>query len=75
LFCLVLGKFNLQVCITAQTIIFSGKEIIVFQKLTPLIVLAMFAAGAYFMIKGMHHASKVHQAKPAKKPKIEIIKQ
>jgi hypothetical protein len=47
----------------------------VFQKLAPLIVLALFATGAFFMIRGMHHASKVHKAKPAKKPKIEIIKQ
>jgi hypothetical protein len=28
-----------------------------FQKFTPLIVLAMFAIGAYFMIQGMHEAT------------------
>jgi len=30
-----------------------------FQKFAPLIILAMFAAGAYFMVKGMHHATKL----------------
>jgi uncharacterized protein (UPF0333 family) len=34
-----------------------------FQKLTPLIVLALFIAGMYFMIKGMDNA--VAMAKPA----------
>ncbi len=30
-----------------------------FQKLTPLIVLAMFAIGAYFMMQGMHQATQL----------------
>jgi uncharacterized protein (UPF0333 family) len=41
-----------------------------FQKLAPLIVLAMFATGAYFMIKGMHHATKLADPKAAKKVKV-----
>jgi len=41
-----------------------------FQKLAPLIVLAMFAAGAYFMIKGMHHAT--HLADPKKGKKLKV---
>jgi hypothetical protein len=30
-----------------------------FQKLAPLIILAMFAIGAYFMLQGMHHATNM----------------
>ena len=41
-----------------------------FQKLAPLIVLALFAAGAYFMVKGMHHATKLADPKQAKKIKV-----
>ncbi len=37
------------------------------KKLTPLIVLAMFAAGAYFMMKGMDNA--VHMTKTKKEVK------
>ena len=36
-----------------------------FQKLTPLIVLALFATGMYFMLKGMDNA--VAMAKPTEK--------
>ncbi len=43
-----------------------------FQKLTPLIVLAMFAAGAYFMVKGMHHATKL--ANPKKSQTLKKVK-
>jgi len=35
-----------------------------FQKLAPLIILALFAVGAYFMIKGMDNA--VQMGKPKK---------
>jgi hypothetical protein len=34
-----------------------------FQKIAPLIVLAMFAIGAYFMIQGMHNATQMAQSK------------
>ncbi|WP_295419875.1 hypothetical protein [Sulfurovum sp.] len=34
-----------------------------FQKLAPLIILAMFAAGAYFMVKGMHNATNMAKVK------------
>jgi hypothetical protein len=34
-----------------------------FQKLAPLIVLAMFAIGAYFMIQGMHNATNMSKNK------------
>lgn len=37
------------------------------KKLTPLIVLALFAAGAYLMIKGMDNA--VEMTKPKKETK------
>ena len=37
-----------------------------FKKLTPLIVLALFATGMYFMIQGMDNA--VELSKPASKP-------
>jgi len=33
------------------------------QKLTPLIVLFLFAIGAYFMIQGMHHAVNMTKSK------------
>jgi len=36
-----------------------------FQKLAPLVVLAMFAIGAYFMIQGMQNATNMA------KPKLE----
>ncbi len=36
------------------------------QKFTPLIILALFAIGAYFMVKGMHHATKLADPKVAK---------
>jgi len=38
-----------------------------FQKLAPLIILAMFAIGAYFMVQGMHSAT--HMAKSKKESK------
>jgi len=38
-----------------------------FQKIAPLIVLAMFAIGAYFMIKGMHQATKLANPQTVKK--------
>ncbi len=38
-----------------------------FQKIAPLIVLAMFAIGAYFMIKGMQHATKLADPQTVKK--------
>ncbi len=34
-----------------------------FQKIAPLIVLAMFAIGAYFMIQGMHNATQMAKSK------------
>jgi len=37
-----------------------------FQKLAPLIVLAMFAAGAYFMVQGMKNATDMADPKKAK---------
>ena len=39
-----------------------------FQKLAPLIVLAMFAIGAYFMMQGMNNATNMAKSKK------EIIK-
>jgi len=41
----------------------------VLQKLTPLIVLAMFAIGAYFMIEGMKSATNMAKPKAPSKPK------
>ncbi len=35
-----------------------------FQKIAPLLILALFAVGAYFMIQGMKHAT--HLADPQK---------
>jgi hypothetical protein len=35
-----------------------------FQKIAPLIVLAMFAVGAYFMLQGMHNATNMAQSRP-----------
>ncbi len=35
-----------------------------FQKLAPLIVLALFVIGAYFILQGMNHA--IDMAKPKK---------
>jgi len=34
-----------------------------FQKLAPLIVLAMFAIGAYFMMQGMNNATNMTKSK------------
>jgi len=34
-----------------------------FQKIAPLIVLVMFAAGAYFMMQGMHNATHMAKSK------------
>jgi hypothetical protein len=34
-----------------------------FQKIAPLIILAMFAVGAYFMIQGMHSATQMAKSK------------
>ncbi len=39
------------------------------QKLAPLIVLAMFATGMYFMIKGMDNA--VEMTTPGKKSEVK----
>ena len=39
------------------------------QKLTPLIVLAMFAVGAYFMIQGMKNATEMAKPKEVKETK------
>ena len=41
-----------------------------FQKIAPLIILALFAIGAYFMVKGMHHATKLADPKAAQKVKV-----
>ena len=38
-----------------------------FQKLAPLIVLAMFAVGAYFMVQGMKNATEMADPTKAKK--------
>ena len=40
--------------------------LIMFQKLTPLIVLAMFAVGAYFMVQGMKNATEMADPKKVK---------
>ncbi len=45
-----------------------------FQKLTPLIVLAMFAVGAYFMIQGMKNAADMADPKKAKAVKKADVK-
>jgi len=34
-----------------------------FQKLAPLLVLAMFAVGAYFMVQGMQNATDMAKSK------------
>jgi len=39
------------------------------QKLTPLIVLGMFALGAYFMIDGMKSATNMAKPKTPSNPK------
>jgi uncharacterized protein (UPF0333 family) len=39
------------------------EEIGMFQKIAPLIILAMFAVGAYFMIQGMHSATAMAKSK------------
>ena len=38
-----------------------------FQKLAPLIILALFATGLYFMIQGMDNAVEMTKSKPATK--------
>ena len=43
------------------------KERTMFQKFAPLIILAMFATGMYFMMQGMDNAVKM--AKPEKETK------
>jgi len=40
-----------------------------FQKITPLLVLALFVTGMYFMIKGMDNA--VEMTTPGKKSEIK----
>jgi hypothetical protein len=40
-----------------------------FQKLAPLLILAMFAIGAYFMIQGMHSAMDLSDHKKVKAQK------
>lgn len=42
-----------------------------FQKLAPLIVLAMFAIGAYFMVQGMHNATEMATPKKIQDEKGE----
>jgi len=37
-----------------------------FQKLAPLLILALFAIGAYFMINGMHNAMDLTDHKKVK---------
>jgi len=39
-----------------------------FQKLAPLIVLAMFVVGAYFMIEGMKNATAMAKPQKAETP-------
>ncbi|WP_154806469.1 MULTISPECIES: hypothetical protein [Sulfurovum] len=38
-----------------------------FQKIAPLIVLAMFAIGAYFMVQGMKNATEMADPSKVKK--------
>jgi hypothetical protein len=45
----------------------SGTQML--QKLTPLIVLAMFAIGAYFMVQGMKSATAMATPKKAESKK------
>jgi len=40
-----------------------------FQKIAPLIVLAMFAIGAYFMVQGMKNATEMAIPKKVKETK------
>ena len=37
-----------------------------FQKLAPLLILALFAIGAYFMVNGMHNAMDLADHKKVK---------
>ena len=41
-----------------------------FKKFTPLIVLAMFAIGAYFMIQGMQNATNMTKVKKETKKSL-----
>ena len=45
-----------------------------FQKIAPLIVLAMFAIGAYFMVQGMENATKMANPSKTKKQSSETKK-
>jgi len=51
--------------------IIKGDILTMFQKFAPLIILAMFSLGAYFMIQGMHHATH-HLASPQKGKALKI---
>jgi len=41
------------------------------QKLAPLIILALFAIGAYFMVKGMHNAMDLADHKKVKAKQLK----
>jgi hypothetical protein len=45
-----------------------NEGIFMFQKITPLLVLAMFALGAYFMAQGMKNATDMAQGKKVLHP-------
>jgi len=42
-----------------------------FQKFAPLIILALFTIGAYFMIKGMHNAMDMADHKKVKAKQVK----
>ncbi len=46
-----------------------------FQKIAPLLVLALFAVGAYFMVKGMHNAMDLADHKKVKAKQEQTNKQ
>lgn len=47
----------------------------VFQKFAPLIILGLFAVGVFFMIRGMHHATKLADPKAIKVVPVKPVTQ
>ncbi len=46
-----------------------------FQKFAPLIILGLFAVGVFFMIRGMHHATKLADPKAVKVVPVKPVTQ
>ncbi|MCB4758498.1 MAG: hypothetical protein LGB02_03940 [Sulfurovum sp.] len=43
------------------------------QKIAPLIILAMFVVGAYFMVQGMHSATQLAKPKNSENKKTTVL--